>query len=60
MKILLALLLALPTLSACGGMNRAVTVVPNTLDDLGEKTKGFRQDRPAAETKAPAPTPEMR
>lgn len=29
--ILLALVL---TLSACGGMNRAVGVLPNTLDDL--------------------------
>ncbi|WP_182087238.1 hypothetical protein [Aureimonas sp. ME7] len=32
-------------LSGCGGMNRAVTVLPNTLDDLGRQTEPLRGPR---------------
>ena len=37
---LVVLLAALVLLSACGGMNRAVGVLPNTLDDLAAKSRG--------------------
>lgn len=41
--VLLALIL---TLSACGGMNRAVGVLPNTLDDLAaERERAGEQAR---------------
>lgn len=45
-------------LAACGGMNQAVTVLPNTLDDLAAKSEGFRRGRaPAAATERVEPPP---
>ncbi len=32
-------------LAGCGGMNRAVTVAPQTMDDLARQTEPFRQGR---------------
>lgn len=49
---------ALVILSGCAGMNQAVTVVPNTMDDLAAKTEGFRRGRelgPPARVEPPAP-----
>lgn len=41
-----ALLIVLTAvLSGCGGMNRAVAVLPNTLDDLGRRTEPLREGR---------------
>ncbi|KAB0679375.1 hypothetical protein [Aureimonas leprariae] len=42
------LLAALLVLAGCAGMNEAVTVVPNTMDDLAAKTEGFRRGREPA------------
>ena len=41
--LLSALLCA--SLAGCGGMNRAVAVLPNTLDDLGRRTEPLREGR---------------
>lgn len=38
---------ALQGLAACGGMNRAVTTVPRTFDDLGARTAPLRSERSA-------------
>ncbi|MBO0905533.1 hypothetical protein [Jiella sonneratiae] len=46
-------------LSACGGMNRAVTTLPRTFDDLGAKTaplRGERDQRPEQD-EAPRTSP---
>lgn len=40
----MALGLAGLVLAGCGGMTRAVEVVPNTLDDLGRRTAPLRGD----------------
>ncbi|WP_185984209.1 hypothetical protein [Aureimonas mangrovi] len=45
MRITILCLAALLALSACG-MNRAVGVLPNTLDDLERRTQG---EEPASE-----------
>ncbi|BDA86825.1 hypothetical protein Sa4125_43670 [Aureimonas sp. SA4125] len=42
MKQLMALTVALLVLAGCGGMTRAVGVVPNTFDDLGKKSAALR------------------
>ncbi|MCB8840662.1 hypothetical protein [Aurantimonas sp. VKM B-3413] len=52
---LVLLLAALTLLSACGGMNRAVGVLPNTLDDLAAKSRGNSAAAPAPG--GPAETP---
>lgn len=44
---LLALLMAAISVTGCGGMNRAVGVLPNTADDLAKRTEPFRADRRA-------------
>ena len=49
-RLLLALGL-LPLLAGCAGMNRAVGVLPNTLDDLGARRAA------AADAPNPAPAP---
>ena len=41
----LALFALLLALAGCGGMNRAVGVLPNTLDDLGQRTAPLRENR---------------
>ncbi|WP_156418315.1 MULTISPECIES: hypothetical protein [Aureimonas] len=41
--LLSALLCA--SLAGCAGMNRAVAVLPNTLDDLGRRTEPLRAGR---------------
>ncbi|MCE7028984.1 hypothetical protein [Jiella avicenniae] len=35
-------LVPLVGLAGCGGMNRAVTTLPRTFDDLGDKTSSLR------------------
>ncbi|NDW06247.1 hypothetical protein [Jiella pacifica] len=40
--LFLAALVPLVGLAGCGGMNRAVTALPKTFDDLGEKTARLR------------------
>lgn len=45
--LILALLLA--PLAACGGMNRAVGVLPNTLDDLGRQSAAVRGEAAVGE-----------
>lgn len=40
------LILAVLILSACGGMNRAVGVLPNTLDDLAEERERAGEQTP--------------
>ncbi len=40
------LLLLVLTLSACGGLNRAVGVLPNTLDDLAQERERARGETP--------------
>lgn len=55
MVIVLISLLATATaiVAGCGGMNRAVGVLPNTADDLAKRTEPFRADRrkePPSET----------
>ncbi|WP_152046483.1 hypothetical protein [Aureimonas psammosilenae] len=51
----LLILLVLAILAGCGGMTRAVGVLPNTLDDLSAKTEPFRRGR---EPQKPAAEPE--
>ena len=41
-SLLLAAFVPLVGLAGCGGMNRAVTTLPRTFDDLGEKTARLR------------------
>lgn len=53
MMIWTVTLLVLAFLVAGCGMNRAVGVLPNTLDDLGEQTEAWRGDDPP--TAAPEP-----
>lgn len=36
------MLLGACLLTGCGGMNRAVTVMPQTMDDLARQSEGFR------------------
>ena len=43
LPLLLALLCA--GLAGCGGMNRAVGVLPNTLDDLARRSEPMRLGR---------------
>ena len=53
----LLLCAAAALLSSCG-MNRAVGVLPNTVDDLAAKTRGFRGEaaaEPAGEAAAVSP-----
>jgi hypothetical protein len=42
-------------LAGCGGMTRAVGVLPNTTDDLARKSEAFRNPAPA-----PSPVPPAR
>ena len=42
MTRILVLTLIAVSLAGCGGMNRAVGVLPNTLDDLGRRTEPLR------------------
>lgn len=42
--IVLLSLLATAIITGCGGMNRAVGVLPNTADDLAKRTEPFRVD----------------
>ncbi|MBP0617141.1 hypothetical protein [Jiella mangrovi] len=42
---LLVVLALLPLAGACGGMNRAVTTVPKTFDDLAVETAPLRDGR---------------
>lgn len=42
MRQVIGLMAALMLLAGCGGMTRAVTTVPNTLDDLGAKSAALR------------------
>ena len=42
---LLPLLMASASVTGCGGMNRAVGVLPNTAEDLAKRTAPFRADR---------------
>ncbi|GGE06641.1 hypothetical protein GCM10011390_27170 [Aureimonas endophytica] len=53
--LLLASLLA--GLAGCGGMTRAVGVLPNTLDDLSAKSEPFRRNRAAAPEPERVPAP---
>ena len=53
MVIVLISLLATAIVAGCGGINRAVGVLPNTADDLAKRTEPFRADRrkePPSET----------
>ncbi|WP_156419423.1 hypothetical protein [Aureimonas sp. AU12] len=45
MRRVALLLASLIGLTACGGMNRAVTVLPNTLDNLAADTAPLRTPR---------------
>ncbi len=45
MHRILAIAGLLACLSGCAGMNRAVGVLPNTLDDLGRRTEPLREGR---------------
>ncbi|MBB3997526.1 hypothetical protein [Aureimonas pseudogalii] len=45
MRRLLLSALLLSALAGCGGMNRAVTVLPNTLDNLAADTEPLRTPR---------------
>ena len=45
MRRLLLSALLMSALAGCGGMNRAVAVLPNTLDDLGRRTEPLREGR---------------
>jgi hypothetical protein len=51
MKIAATVLLC-ALLSACGGMNEAVTVVPDTLDDLAAIAEQWRKPPPAEDERA--------
>lgn len=42
MKRISAALVTLLVLSGCGGMTKAVGVLPNTTDDLARKSEAFR------------------
>ena len=53
MMIRTVTLLVLAFLVAGCGMNRAVGVLPNTLDDLAEQSEAWRGDGPS--TAAPEP-----
>jgi hypothetical protein len=53
MRQVIGLMAALMLLAGCGGMNRAVTTVPNTFDDLGAKSATLRGE-PAPPAAAPA------
>ncbi|EAU42000.1 hypothetical protein FP2506_16244 [Fulvimarina pelagi HTCC2506] len=46
----IALMLAFAGLSACGGMTNAVGVLPNTLDDLEEKSAAARGETAASQS----------
>ncbi|MCK5932041.1 MAG: hypothetical protein KAG89_07685 [Fulvimarina manganoxydans] len=50
-RALIFTLLLVP-LTACGGMNRAVGVLPNTLDDLGRQSAALRGERVEGEARA--------
>jgi hypothetical protein len=50
---LLFLACLFPVLAACAGMNQAVTVLPNTMDDLAAKSEGFRRGREPAPASQP-------
>ena len=45
-RTLIIVLLATATLAGCGGMNRAVGVLPNTLDDLERESAAARGEAP--------------
>ena len=45
MKQMMGLVAAALLLVGCGGMNRAVGVLPNTMDDLGAKSAALRGER---------------
>ena len=47
MRQAIGLATALLMLCGCGGMNRAVGVLPNTLDDLGAKSAALRGEKAA-------------
>lgn len=51
--LVLAGLLSASLLGGCGGMNRAVTTVPKTFDDLGAKTAPFRAGRSSEDEAGP-------
>lgn len=53
MKPTLLALAGLLVLSGCGGMTRAVGVLPNTTDDLARKSEAFRKPAPPAASTAP-------
>ena len=44
-RLLVLSLLFCASLAGCGGMNRAVAVLPNKLDDLGRRTEPLRECR---------------
>ncbi|WP_156382335.1 MULTISPECIES: hypothetical protein [unclassified Aureimonas] len=46
MKPTLLALAALLALAGCGGMTRAVAILPNTTDDLAKKSEAFRKPAP--------------
>ena len=50
----LPLLLLCLVLSGCGGMTRAVGVLPNTTDDLAAKSEALRNPPAAPAPAAPA------
>ncbi|WP_156386799.1 hypothetical protein [Aureimonas sp. Leaf454] len=42
-SLAVTLVLAASVLAGCGGMTRAVAVLPNTTDDLAQKSADFRK-----------------
>lgn len=45
-RTLILVLLSASVLAGCGGMNRAVGVLPNTLDDLERESAAARGEAP--------------
>ncbi|ORE97740.1 hypothetical protein [Aurantimonas sp. 22II-16-19i] len=52
--LVVAGLLSASLLGGCGGLNRAVTTVPKTFDDLGAKTAPFRAGRTSEDEAGPS------
>ncbi|MDY8110992.1 hypothetical protein U0C82_17815 [Fulvimarina sp. 2208YS6-2-32] len=48
-RLIIGLLALTPLLASCGGMTRAVSVLPNTLDDLEARSASARGEDPLPE-----------